>query len=156
MDFHTRGKRSEEQVRFMQALWANPSVTFDGKYHQLTDGGLNPRPKSGKVPVWFGGPCRADAEARGEVRRRLHAQPLAAGRRGAGDLRAAARHDQAEGRDPKDVGLDVWVSMGKGNEEDWHKECAFWKKAGATHITAHTTFASAIHTRIAGKASTIT
>ena len=24
VDFHTRGKRSEEQVRFMQALWAEP------------------------------------------------------------------------------------------------------------------------------------
>src|SRR5712692_10296533 len=54
-DFHTRGKRSEEQVRFMQALWAKPGITFKGKYHELTDGGINPRPKSGKVPVWFGG-----------------------------------------------------------------------------------------------------
>src|SRR6478735_6958240 len=54
-DFHTRGKRSAEQVRFMQALWAKPSVTFKGKYHEVTDGGINPRPKSGKVEVWFGG-----------------------------------------------------------------------------------------------------
>src|SRR5690349_16532660 len=55
MDFHTRGVRSAEQVRFMQALWAKEGVTFNGKYHELTDGGINPRPKSGKVEVWFGG-----------------------------------------------------------------------------------------------------
>jgi len=34
---------------------ANPSINFKGKYHQLTDGGINPRPKSGKVPCGFGG-----------------------------------------------------------------------------------------------------
>ena len=55
------------------------------------------------------------------------------------------------GRNPEDVGLDVWVSPGKGTEDDWRKEIAFWKKAGVTHITAHTTFISAIHQRIAGK-----
>src|SRR5215470_3029758 len=44
MDFHTRGKRSAEQVRFMQALWAKDGITFKGKYHELTDGGINPRP----------------------------------------------------------------------------------------------------------------
>ena len=48
MDFHTRGKRSEEQVRFMQALWAEPHVKFKGEFHQLDDGGINPRPKSGR------------------------------------------------------------------------------------------------------------
>ena len=59
MDFHTRGKRSEEQVRFMQALWAEPHVTFKGEFHQLDDGGINPRPKSGRVPIWFGGHAEA-------------------------------------------------------------------------------------------------
>jgi len=151
MDFHTRGKRSEEQVRFMQALWANPTTTFDGKYHQLTDGGINPRPKSGKVPVWFGGHAEVTLK-----RVAKYGDGFMPNRWPPGDevlaiferLRGMIK---AEGRDPKDVGLDVWVSMGKGNEEDWHKEFAFWKKAGATHITAHTTFTSAIHARIAGK-----
>ena len=59
VDFHTRGKRSEEQVRFMQALWAEPHVKFKGEFHQLDDGGINPRPKSGKVPIWFGGHAEA-------------------------------------------------------------------------------------------------
>src|SRR5476651_1822404 len=59
MDFHTRGKRSEEQVRFMQALWAEPHVKFDGQFHKLDDGGINPRPKSGRVPIWFGGHAEA-------------------------------------------------------------------------------------------------
>ena len=58
-NFRNRGKRSEEQVRFMQALWANPHTVFDGEFHKLDDGGINPRPKSGRVPVWFGGHAEA-------------------------------------------------------------------------------------------------
>src|SRR4051794_2646033 len=58
-DFHTRGRRSAEQVRFMQALWAEPHVTFKGEFHNLDDGGINPRPRSGRVPVWFGGHAEA-------------------------------------------------------------------------------------------------
>jgi probable F420-dependent oxidoreductase len=61
-NFHNRGKRSEEQVQVMQALWANPHVDFKGKYHTIDDSGINPRPKSGRVPVWFGGHVDATLE----------------------------------------------------------------------------------------------
>ena len=150
-DFHTRGKRSEEQVRYMQALWANPTITFTGKFHELTDGGINPRPKSGKVPVWFGGHAEQTLErvakyGDGFIPNRWPPgdEALAVFERLRGMIKAA-------GRDPKDVGLDVWTSVGKGGEDDWRREIAFWKKAGVTHITAHTTFTSAIHQRIPGK-----
>ena len=62
-NFHNRGRRSEEQVQVMQALWAQDHVTFKGRYHTIDDAGINPRPPSGRVPVWFGGHherrCRA-------------------------------------------------------------------------------------------------
>ncbi len=51
-NFHNRGRRSEEQVQVMQKLWAEPHVTFKGKWHTIEDAGINPRPASGKVPVW--------------------------------------------------------------------------------------------------------
>ena len=31
-NFHNRGRRSEEQVQVMKALWADPYVTFEGKW----------------------------------------------------------------------------------------------------------------------------
>ena len=61
-NFHNRGKRSEEQVQVMQALWANQHVDFKGKYHTIDDSGINPRPKSGRVPIWFGGHVDATLE----------------------------------------------------------------------------------------------
>jgi hypothetical protein len=46
----------------------------------------------------------------------------------------------------------VWTSVVDGTEEDWHKEAAFWKKAGATHLCLTTTFnGRARHKRIAGR-----
>src|SRR5207253_606742 len=36
-NFRNRGRRSEEQVEVMQALWAEPHVTFAGKYHSIED-----------------------------------------------------------------------------------------------------------------------
>src|SRR3954467_292495 len=58
-NFHNRGRRSEEQVRVMQALWAQPHVSFAGDFHRIEDAGINPRPASGRVPIWFGGHAEA-------------------------------------------------------------------------------------------------
>ena len=102
-------QRSEEQVRFMQALWAKPHVTFNGEFHQLDDGGINPRPRSGKVPVWFGG--HAEATFRRTARYGDGFMPLAYP---AGDEALKAFDKlrtliKAEGRDPASVGLE-WGS----------------------------------------------
>ena len=57
------------------------------------------------------------------------------------------------GRDPAALGLEVWVSPGAGGPEDWRREVRFWKAAGVTHLTAHTTYVSAHHQRIAGSSA---
>jgi alkanesulfonate monooxygenase SsuD/methylene tetrahydromethanopterin reductase-like flavin-dependent oxidoreductase (luciferase family) len=125
--------------------------TFKGEFHQLDDGGINPRPKSGKVPVWFGG--HAEATFKRAAKYGDGFMPLAYP---AGD-KALAAFDKLRGmiktagRDPASVGLEVWMSPGNGTEDDWRKEFEFWKKAGVTHVVAHTTYVSNHHKRIPGK-----
>jgi probable F420-dependent oxidoreductase len=58
-DFHTRGKRLEEQVEVLNALWTEPLVNFEGKYHTIPDAGLNPLPVQRPIPLWFGGQAEA-------------------------------------------------------------------------------------------------
>ena len=58
---------------------------------------------------------------------------------------------QAEGRDLASIGIEVWVSLGNDNPDQWRKDVRFWKDAGVTHITAHTTYATGHHSRIAGR-----
>ncbi len=150
-DFHTRGKRSEEQVRVMQALWAEPHVDFTGAFHRVPRAGINPRPASGRVPVWFGG--HAEATFRRCARYGDGFMPLAYP---PGDAALAAfdklrRLTREAGRDPAAMGIEVWASPGAGAAADWRREVAFWKQAGVTHLTAHTTYESEHHTRIAGR-----
>jgi alkanesulfonate monooxygenase SsuD/methylene tetrahydromethanopterin reductase-like flavin-dependent oxidoreductase (luciferase family) len=135
----------------MLALWAQPHVTFKGKYHTIDDAGINPRPASGHVPLWYGG-------------HHEHTLPRIA-KWGDGWMPNAYPPDQSaldifaelrrltekEGRDPASVGIEVWTSCGQGSEADWRKEIAFWKQAGASHICLTTTFNRRHHHRIAGK-----
>jgi probable F420-dependent oxidoreductase len=150
-DFHNRGRRSEEQVEVMQALWAEPHVAFKGKWHTIDDAGINPRPASGRVPIWFGG--HAEATFRRAAKYGDGFMPL---RYPPGDDALAAfeklrRLAREAGRDPSQIGIEVWVSPGAGTENDWRREISFWKRAGVTHVTAHTTYTSEHHKRIAGR-----
>lgn len=150
-NFRNRGKRSEEQVQVMQALWAHDHVDFKGRYHTVDDSGLNPRPKSGRVPVWFGG--HVDATLERTAKWGDGWMPLAY----PADESALKAFDKlrglvaAAGRSMDDVGIEVWMSLGSDDPDLWRRDFAFWKAAGVTHVTAHTTYATGHHKRIAGK-----
>ena len=148
--FTNRGRRSEEQVQVMQALWQDSHITFKGRYHTIEEAGINPRPPSGRVPLWYGG-------------HHEHTLPRIA-KWGDGWMPNAYPPDQSaldifdqlrrltekEGRDPASIGIEVWTSCGTGSPADWKQEVAFWKRAGASHICLTTTFNRRHHTRIAG------
>src|SRR5438874_5805387 len=149
-NFHDRGGRSEEQVQVMQALWKEPHVSFKGRWHTIDDAGINPRPASGKVPVWFGGHHERTLERIakwGDGWMPNAYPPDQSALDVFGQLR---RLTEQAGRNPARVGIEVWVSMGSGNEADWAKEARFWKAAGASHLCLTATFNRRHHKRIAG------
>lgn len=150
-DFHNRGRRSEEQVQLMQALWAEPHVKFEGRWHTIDDAGINPRPASGAVPVWFGGHHERTLQrvAKWGDGWMPNAYPPD---RSALEIFARLRSmTEAAGRDPAQIGIEVWVSMGEGGEREWAEEARFWKAAGATHLCLTTTFNRRHHRRITGR-----
>ncbi len=149
-DFHNRGRRSEEQVEVMQALWAAPHVDFTGKWHRVEDAGINPRPASGRVPLWYGG--HADVTLRRVVRWGAGWMPLAYG---PGDEARAAfdklrRIAEAAGRDSATIGIDTRVSAA-GDEAEWREDVRFWKSCGVTHLTLANYYQSGHLRRIAGR-----
>ncbi len=115
-NFHNRGRRSEEQVQVMQALWAEPHVTFKGKWHTIEDAGINPMPASRKVPVWFGGHHERTLPRIAKWGDGW--MPNAYGPdQSALDVFAQLRRLTEEAdRDPAKVGIEVWVSMGPGTD----------------------------------------
>lgn len=149
--FKNRGKRSEEQVKLMKALWAEPHVTFKGEWHTIEDAGINPLPSGRTVPLWFGG--HEDVTLRRIARWGdgwiMLAHP-------AGDVARAEfdklnRYAREAGRDPSAIGREVWVSTGAGTPDDWRREFQAWKALGVTHVTVNSTYARGPHARIAGR-----
>jgi alkanesulfonate monooxygenase SsuD/methylene tetrahydromethanopterin reductase-like flavin-dependent oxidoreductase (luciferase family) len=153
-NFHNRGKRSEEQVQVMKALWANPYTTFEGRWHRLQDAGINPLPPRRKIPLWFGGHMDVTLQRIakwGDGWIMLSEPP---GPKAVAEFDKLRRLVEAEGRDPASVGLEVWTSTGTGTEKDWREEISFWKKEGVTYVTLHNSFAGYHHKRMAGRSMT--
>jgi probable F420-dependent oxidoreductase len=149
-DFRNRGRRSEEQVQVMQALWAEPHVIHKGRWHTIDDAGINPRPKSGRVPVWFGGHHERTLERIAKHGDGWMPNAYPPGQEALDILARLRSMTEAAGRDPRNVGIEVWVAMGSGSEADWAKEARFWKQAGASHLCLTTTFNRRHHHRIPG------
>ena len=40
--YHNRGRRSEEQMEVMRALWTPPLIDYEGRWHTIRAGGINP------------------------------------------------------------------------------------------------------------------
>jgi probable F420-dependent oxidoreductase len=149
-NFHNRGRRSEEQVQVMQKLWAEPHVSFKGRWHTIDDAGINPRPASGKVPVWFGGHHERTIERIAKFGDGWMPNAYAADQSALDIFGELRRQTEQAGRDPAKIGIEVWVSMGSGNEAEWAKDARFWKLAGASHLCLTTTFNRRHHKRISG------
>jgi probable F420-dependent oxidoreductase len=150
-DFSNRGVRSEEQVEVMRALWAEPHVRFKGRWHEIDDAGINPLPLGRAIPLWFGG--HEDVTLRRIARWGAGWIMLAHPQGEAADAEFAKlrRYVAEAGRDPAEVGIEVWVSTAEGGSDDWKRAAEGWARAGVTHITLNTAFGRMHHERIPEK-----
>jgi probable F420-dependent oxidoreductase len=133
-DFRTRGRRQPEQVDLLRRLWREPVLDYTGKYHRIDRAGLLPRPGR-QIPIWFGG--FGDAAYRRGAR-------LGDGFIfGASVDQAIAGIEQIRGflaeagRDPAGFGFDIFVNY-QGGPDNWAKEYAKARAAGASHISMRT------------------
>ena len=132
-NFHNRGRRSEEQVELLRALWTNESVDFHGAWHDVPAVGIRPLPIQRPIPIWFGG-GKTEAVLRRIARLGDGWMPQLApdeeGREAVGkfqDLVVEA------GRAPGAVGIDARVGMRDGFEVALERYAA-WQEIGATHV----------------------
>ncbi len=136
-NFRDRGRRSEEQIELMRRLWTEELITFEGRWHKVTDAGINPLPVQRPIPVWLGGraPQTISRIARmGDGWFPLF-PPDDEGRTLIDDMR---EQTSAAGRDPDSIGIESWVSIGRGSPDDWAAAVDSWRELGATHISVNT------------------
>lgn len=136
-DFHTRGKRIEEQILLLRRLWTEPLVNYAGQWDSILDAGINPLPFQQPIPIWFGGHAEV-------VLRR-------AARLGDGWMPNYRKPDEARlaldqlesflaeaGRERNSFGIEARIPYGNGVPEIWHKLIQAWQSVGATHISFNT------------------
>lgn len=136
-DFHTRGRRVEEQVELLRLLWTQPLVSFKGQWDEIEDAGINPLPLQQPLPIWFGG--HADPVLKRVARIGDGWLP---NYRKAEDARLSVEkissYLEETGRDPDSVGLEPRVWYGDGDPEEWQRTIKEWIDLGATHLTFNT------------------
>jgi probable F420-dependent oxidoreductase len=137
-NFRNRGRRVEEQIAVMRALWTKELVTFEGQWHRITDAGINPLPHRRPIPVWMGGESevvlhRAARIADGWMPHfRPGAEAQAIVDRIHGDIKAA-------GRDPSQFGIEGRMTLSQVSPALRVKELAAWRAMrGITHLCVHT------------------
>jgi probable F420-dependent oxidoreductase len=137
MNFHTRGSIVEEQIEVMRLLWSQEIVTYHGKFHTITEAGLNPLPVHRSIPIWTGG--RAEVL----LRRTAHLAdgwfPL--GRPGDQMQQTIERlrsYIREAGRDPNTFGIQAQVNAKDGDPDEWMRQTKKWQDLGATHVCINT------------------
>ena len=137
-NFHNRGKRSEEQIDLLRKLWSQELVTFEGKFHTVTDAGLNPLPPGRSIPIWFGGMADPVLERVAKI--------------GDGWLPLGSPNDKLKisfdtlkkyldqnSKSMSDIGVEAMISLkNSGSDTDIRKDLSSWAEMGTTHISINT------------------
>ena len=139
-NFRNRGKRSEEQIAVLRALWTQEVVDFHGRWHHISHAGLNPLPVQRPIPLWLGGggtSVEPVIERVGRLADGWFTQCAqdAVGRAAIERMRGYAR---AAGRDPAAVGVEGRVSVANSTPDSWGQQAEDWSSLGATHLSVNT------------------
>ena len=136
--FTNRGKRIEEQIDVMRALWTKELLTFEGQWHRIPDAGINPLPHRRPIPIWMGGESdvvvkRAARLADGWM---PHFRPGAEAQAVVDRLHGSIKE---AGRDPASFGIEGRMTLSQVPPEQRTKELAGWRAMrGVTHLSIHT------------------
>jgi probable F420-dependent oxidoreductase len=128
--FETRGARLDEQIGLLRSLWADPLVSFEGRFDRIERGCINPRPGR-PIPIWVGGFSEPAFRRGGR---------LGDGFSFAGDVDrceagiSRVRHHLAEvGRTSDGFGFELIMTRAR-SAEVVVEETRRWQARGGTHV----------------------
>ena len=135
-DFTARGARLDEQCELLRLLWTRPSLTFQGRFDQVSGAGLSPLPIQRPIPLWFGGGSAPAYRRMGRLADGWFPQ-LQPGPELTAAMTAVAAAATAAGRDPADLGMEGRLGW-HGDLDDLAQQAQRWRAAGATHVSINT------------------
>lgn len=137
-DFATRGRRLDEQIEVLRALWTEHHTEYRGRWHSIPNAGINPLPVQRPIPLWFGG--HSEPALRRAARVGSGWMPLFESADEAAPT--LARLDEllaAAGRSRDGFGLDARIPYGSADPGRWRALLDGWRRVGATHASLVTT-----------------
>jgi probable F420-dependent oxidoreductase len=139
-DIKVRAAMFEEQVEVLRRLWCDEEVTFEGRFHKMTDVSLAPRPVQRPIPLFFGmGRSFAPIPPDSVLRRcgRLADgwlpifKPDAEGRQAVETMEAAARE---AGRDPKTIQMEMGLDTEGLSAAELNDQIRRYEDFGASRL----------------------
>jgi probable F420-dependent oxidoreductase len=141
-NFRNRGRRIEEQVAVLRALWTNELVTYEGEWHRIDDAGLNPLPVQRPIPLWFGAFEEPAIRRAGRLGDGWYLNPrIEPGDDAKRQIEIFHEGALEMGRDPEALGIDVTLHIGEQDPGVWAAQAECWKALGASHVTVRTMYA---------------
>ena len=141
MRFTDRGRRIEEQIAVLRALFTQDVVDFKGRWHRIDRAGLNPLPVQRPIPIWMGGGYQArERKIIEPALRRIaavadgwftHLPPTEDGRAGMVTFR---RFVEEAGRDPAKVPVEGRIPAARGGPEEWKRGIETFREMGMTSV----------------------
>ena len=135
-DFHTRGRRLEEQVGLLRSLWTTRSVTMAGQFDRVTGVGIAPLPIQQPIPIWVGGATPAAFRRAGRLADGWMPMVQPGPRLDEAVAAVAAGAEEA-GRDPAVIGMEGRLDW-RGDLDELIRRVDGWREAGASHLSINT------------------
>jgi probable F420-dependent oxidoreductase len=131
--YDDRGRRSDEFIDVMDALWAPGPASFDGEFYRFRDVVTSPKPRQDRLEVWVGGSGRPARRRAARVGRGWHPMCSVGGleRRMPGMLEALAEH----GRERADLVVAPRVAVSQVADRG---ALGAWADAGADQLIVGT------------------
>ncbi len=138
-DFHTRGKRCDEQITILRRLWTEEAVHFEGQWDRLDGERINPLPVQQPIPIWVGGAREPGAAVRRRIGRLADGWFALMAPEAYGAVREAVSEEaEAAGRDAAAIGSESAVQIVGKTESEWLAEVEAWRETGVTHLCLRT------------------
>jgi probable F420-dependent oxidoreductase len=143
--FTNRGRRIEEQIAVLRALWTQEIVDFKGRWHRIDRAGLNPLPVQRPIPIWMGGGWDRQKRAIVEPAARRIARiadgwftHIPANNDGRAGMDAFRRLVEEEGRDPATFPVEARLPAAKSDAEEWKRGIEAVREMGMTSVELNT------------------
>ncbi|MFP6808208.1 MAG: LLM class F420-dependent oxidoreductase [Pseudomonadales bacterium] len=139
MDFHTRGRRCDEQLQLLKQLWSSEEVNFSGEFDQVEGVGLNPLPVQRPIPIWIGAASAPTSAVVRRIGQQADGWLVLCNPEEFPSVRdSISRQAESAGRNPDDIGMEAGVAVVGPREAEWKSRVENWHDAGLTHLCLRT------------------